>query len=128
MAKDLTIYLGDHPGSLAKVGEALGKAGVNIEGICGVTIQGKGVIHILVADAAKARRTLEANHIDVAKETDVVVLDVDDRPGVLGNVARRLANAGANLHIAYLATSSKLVVGADDLEKVRAIAEVKKPA
>jgi len=128
MAKDLTIYLGDHPGSLAKVGEALGKAGVNIEGICGVTVQGKGVIHVLVADAVKARRTLEANHIDVAKETDVVVLDVEDRPGVLGNVARRLANAGANLHIAYLATSSKLVVGADDLEKVRAIAEAKKPA
>ena len=128
MAKDLTIHLGDHPGSLAKVGEALGKAGVNIDGICGVTVQGKGVIHILVADAAKARRALEANHIDVAKETDVVVLDVEDRPGVLGNVARRLANAGVNLHIAYLATSSKLVVGADDLEKVRAVAEAKKPA
>jgi len=128
MAKDLTIHLGDHPGSLAKVGEALGKAGVNIDGICGVTVQGKGVIHILVADAAKARRALEANHIDVAKETDVVVLEVEDRPGVLGNVARRLANAGVNLHIAYLATSSKLVVGADDLEKVRAIAEAKKPA
>jgi len=128
MAKDLTIYLGDHPGSLAKVGEALGKAGVNIDGICGVTVQGKGVIHVLVADAAKARRTLEANHIDVAKESDVVVLDVEDRPGVLGNVARRLANAGVNLHIAYLATSSKLVVGADDLEKVRAVAEAKKPA
>jgi hypothetical protein len=128
MAKDLTIYLGDHPGSLAKVGEALGKAGVNIDGICGVTVQGKGVIHVLVADAAKARRTLEANHIDVAKESDVVVLDVEDRPGVLGNVARRLANAGVNLHIAYLATSSKLVVGADDLEKVRAVVEAKKPA
>ncbi len=128
MAKDLTIYLGDHPGSLAKVGEALGKAGVNIDGICGVTVQGKGVIHILVADAAKARRTLEANHIDVTKETDVVVLDVDDRPGVLGNVARRLANAGVNLHIAYLATSSKLVVGADDLDKVRAVAEAKRPS
>jgi hypothetical protein len=128
MAKDLTIQLGDHPGSLAKVGEALGKAGVNIDGICGVTIQGKGVIHILVADAAKARRALEANHIDVAKETDVVVLDVEDRPGVLGNVARRLANAGVNLQIAYLATSSKLVVAADDLEKACAAAEGKKPA
>jgi hypothetical protein len=128
MAKDLTIHLGDHPGSLAKVGEALGKAGVNIDGICGVTMQGKGVIHILVADAAKARRALEANHIDVAKETDVVVLDVEDRPGVLGNVARRLANAGVNLHLAYLATSCKLVVGADDLDKARAAAEAKKPA
>jgi len=128
MVKDLTISLGDHPGSLAKVGEALGKAGVNIEGICGVTVQGKGVIHLLVEDAAKARRALEANHIDVAKETEVVVLPVEDRPGVLGNVARRLANAGVNLQLAYLATSARLVVGADDLGKVRAAIEAKKPA
>jgi len=128
MLTDLTISLGDHPGSLAKVGEALGKAGVNIEGICGVTVQGKGVIHLLVGDAAKARRALEANHIDVAKETEVVVLPVEDRPGVLGNVARRLANAGVNLQLAYMATSARLVVGADDLGKVRAAIEEKRPA
>jgi hypothetical protein len=128
MTKDLTISLGDHPGSLAKVGEALGKAGVNIEGICGVTVQGKGVIHLLVGDAAKARRALEANHIDVAKETEVVVLPIEDRPGVLGNVARRLADAGVNLQLAYMATSARLVVGADDLGKVRAAIEAKRPA
>jgi hypothetical protein len=128
MVKDLTIVLGDHPGALAKVGEALGKAGVNIEGICGITAQGKGVIHLLVQDAAKARRALEANHIDVSKETEVVVLPVEDRPGVLGNVARRLANAGVNLQLAYLATSARLVVGADDLEKVREVIEAKKPS
>jgi hypothetical protein len=128
MMKDLTISLGDHPGSLAKVGEALGKAGVNIEGICGVTVQGKGVVHLLVGDAAKARRALEANHIDVAKETEVVVLPVEDRPGVLGNVARRLADAGVNLQLAYMATSARLVVGADDLGKVRAAIEAKRPA
>ena len=128
MMTDLTISLGDQPGSLAKVGEALGKAGVNIEGICGVTVQGQGVIHLLVGDAAKARRALEANHIDVAKETEVVVLPVEDRPGVLGNVARRLANAGVNLQLAYMATSARLVVGADDLGKVRAAIEATKPA
>lgn len=128
MMKDLTISLGDHPGSLAKVGEALGKAGVNIEGICGVTVQGKGVIHLLVGDAAKARRALEANHIDVAKETEVVVLPIEDRPGVLGNVARRLADAGVNLQLAYMATSARLVVGADDLGKARAAIEAKRPA
>jgi hypothetical protein len=128
MLMDLTISLGDNPGSLAKVGEALGKAGVNIEGICGVTAQGKGIIHLLVGDAAKARRALEANHIDVAKETEVVVLPVEDRPGSLGNLARRLANAGVNLQLAYMATSARLVVGADDLGKVRAAIEVQKRA
>ena len=120
MPKDLTIHLGDNPGALAKVGEALGKAGVNIEGICGVTVGGKGIIHVLVADPTKARRALEANHVDVATETEILMLEVEDRPGALGNIARRLASAGVNLQLAYMATSTRLVVGADDLAKARA--------
>lgn len=120
MAKDLTLILEDQPGALAKVGEALGKAGMNIEGVCGTTVEGEGVIHILVEDAAKARRTLEVNRITVREETDVLVVNVEDRPAALGNVARRLANAGVNIHLAYLATSTRLVLGVDDLEKARA--------
>lgn len=119
MAKDLRLILEDRPGQLAKVGEALGKAGVNIDGLCGVTWEGKGVIHALVEDAAKARRALEANGLHVDQEQEVVILEVEDRPGVLGNIARRLANAGVNLNLAYLATSTRLVIGADDLEKAR---------
>ncbi len=119
MAKDLRLILEDRPGQLAKVGEALGKAGVNIDGLCGVTWEGKGVIHVLVEDAAKARRALEANGLHVDQEQEVVILEVEDRPGVLGNIARRLANAGVNLNLAYLATSTRLVIGADDLEKAR---------
>jgi hypothetical protein len=128
MSKDLTVILEDRPGSLAKVGEALGKAGVNIEGICGMVVEGKGVVHVLVQDAAKARRALEANHIQVSGELEVLVLEVDDRPSVLGNIARRLANAGVNIHLAYLATSTRLVVGVDDLEKARSAMQPKKPA
>ncbi len=119
MAKDLRLILEDQPGQLAKVGEALGRAEVNIDGLCGVTCEGKGVIHILVEDAAKARRALEANGLHVDREEEVLVLEVEDRPGVLGNIARRMANAGVNLNLAYLATSTRLVVGADDLEKAR---------
>ena len=120
MSKDLTLILEDKPGELARVGEALGKAGMNIEGVCGVTIDGQGMIHLLVEDAAKARRTLEVNRITVREETDVLVVEVEDRPAALGNIARRLANAGVNLHLAYLATSTRLVLGVDDLEKARA--------
>jgi len=126
MSKDLTVILEDRPGSLAKVGEALGKAGVNIDGICGTTIEGKGVVHILVEDAAKARRALEANHFQVAGELEVLVLEVEDRPSVLGNIARRLANAGVNIHLAYMGTSTRLVVGVDDLEKARSAVQPKK--
>lgn len=127
MSKDLTVILEDRPGSLARVGEALGKAGVNIEGICGMTVEGQGVIHVLVQDATKARRALEANHLQVSGELEVLVLEVEDRPSVLGNIARRLANAEVNIQLAYLATSTRLVIGVDDLEKARAAMQPKKP-
>lgn len=125
---DLTVTLEDRPGSLAKVGEALGKAGINIEGMCGMTTGGKGMVHILVEDTAKARRALQANHIDVTGEQEVLVLDVEDRPGVAGNIARRLANADININLAYLATSTRLVLGVDNLEKAHTVLHPGKPA
>jgi hypothetical protein len=128
MTKDLTVILEDRLGELARVGEALGKAGMNIEGICGVTAEGRGIVHILVQDALKARRALEANRLQVSGELDVLVLEIEDRPSVLGNIARRLASAGVNIHLAYLATSTRLVIGADDLEKARSALQPKKPA
>lgn len=120
MAKDLTVILEDRPGSLATLGETLGRAGVNIEGICAVTAQGKGEIHILVEEAAKASAALRASGMQVLRETDVLVQDIKDRPGELGNTARRLAGAGVNIQVAYLATSTRLVVGVDNLDKARA--------
>lgn len=128
MSKDLTVIVENRPGSLARVGEALGKAGVNIEGICGMMVEGQGVIHVLVQDATKARRALEANHLQVSSELEVLVLEVEDRPSVLGNIARRLANAEVNIQLAYLATSTRLVIGVDDLEKARSVMQPKKPA
>jgi len=128
MPKDLTVVLEDRPGELAKLGEALGRAAVNIDGICAMIVGGKGVLHILVEDATKARRALEVGHLAVEKETDVLVLPVEDRPGVLGNISRRLANAEVSIQLAYMATSRSLVIGVNDLAKAKAALETKKPA
>jgi len=126
MSKDLTVILENHPGELARVGEILGKAGVNIEGMCGMNVAGQGMLHILVEDGVKVRRALGDNHIQVLEEHDVIVIPVEDRPGILGNIARRLANAGINIHLAYLATSTRLVIGVDNLEKAREVIQTKK--
>ena len=120
MTKDLTVILKDRPGTLADMGEALGKAGINIEGLCGFPCEGKGVIHILVEDAAAARRTLEEIGLEVRGERQVLVLEGEDRPGAFGEVCRRIANAGVNIDLTYLATNSRLVIGVDDLDKARA--------
>jgi hypothetical protein len=120
MAKDLTVYLVDKPGSLADLGETLGNAGVNIMGISGLTVGGKGEIHILVEDAAKARAALEAKKIEVGKDRDVLVVDVQPVPGELGRKARALANAGVNVEMTYLTEDRKLVLAVDDLKKAQA--------
>lgn len=120
MAKDLTVILEDRPGTLATLCEALGKAGVNIDGVCGFPSEGKGILHILVQDAAGARRAVEAAGLTVRGERDVLVLDVQDRPGALGQIVRRIANAGVNVDLVYAATNTRVVIGAADLTRARA--------
>lgn len=120
MAKDLTLSLEDRPGTLADLGEALGKAGVNIEGICGLGVEGRGIIHVLVEDAAKAKQALEGAGIKVEGEADALVMDVvgdQDRPGALGEMARAVSNAGVNIQACYLATKSRGVLVTTDNAK-----------
>ena len=120
MAKDLTVVLEDRPGTLADMGEALGKAGINIDGVCGFPCEGKGVLHILVEDAADARRVLEGSGFEVTGEREVLILDIADRPGAFGEIARKIAGAGVNIDLVYVASNNRLVLGTDDLEKARA--------
>ena len=120
MAKDLTVILKDRPGTLADLGEALGNAGINMGGMCGFPSEGKAVIHILVEDGAGARRVLENAGLEVSGEREVLVLEVEDRPGAFGDIARKIANAGVNINLAYLATKTRLVIGADNLAKAKA--------
>jgi hypothetical protein len=120
MPTDLTVILEDRPGTAADMGEALGKAGINIDGFCGFPCEGEGIAHILVEDAVAARKALEEFGLEVRGERQVLVLDVEDRPGVLGEIVRKFANAGVNIDLGYLATRTRLVFGVDDLEKAKA--------
>ena len=122
MTKDLTVILEDRPGTLADVGEALGKAGINIDGLCGFPCEGKGVIHLLVEDAASARRALEEIGLEVRGERQVLILELEDRPGAMGDITRRIANAGVNIDLIYAATNTRVIIGADDLDKARTAA------
>ena len=119
MATDLCIYLDDDPGELARLGEALGAQDVNIDGLCAfATGGGQAEIHLLVDDAAAAFDALAEAGLTVETEEEVAVVEVEDQPGVLGQYSRKLGEAGVNLHIVYMATGTRLVIGADDLAKV----------
>ena len=123
MAKDLLVSLPDKPGEGARLGEALGNAGVNIEGMCAVTHEGRGIVHILVEDVAGARSTLEGAGIKVEGETNVIVGELPsedvDSPGTMGRMMRSIADAGINVSFAYLATKDRVVTATSDNDKVR---------
>jgi hypothetical protein len=124
MPIDLTVILHDRPGELAKLGETTGLAGVNILGMCAMTGEGNGVIHILVDDdrASAVHQALESAGMGVASERQALVIDVEDRPGSLGETARRLADANVNIELAYSTFGGiKLVIVTDDLESARSV-------
>jgi hypothetical protein len=122
MATDLTLYIQDDPGELGRLGEVLGAGGVNIEGFCALAgAGGQAEVHLLVDDADAAFSALNEAGIEVESEQEVAVIPVDDRPGVLGDVSRRLGEAGVNITLAYLATRTRLVLAADDLGAAKAV-------
>jgi hypothetical protein len=119
--KDLTVSLEDRPGTLADLGEALGKAGINIEGLCVVTSEGRAIGHVLIEDATAARTALESAGIKVEGEAEPLIWetppDAVDRPGAMGESARIVANAGVNIQLLYLATKNRAVLITSDNKK-----------
>ena len=120
--KDLAIALENRPGALAEMGEALGRAGVSVEGGGAWVVKGKGEAHFLFADGAAARRALEAAGIKVLAERDVLVQRLkQDVPGQLGLLTRRMAEAGVNIEVLYSDHSHRLVLVVDDLARGREV-------
>ncbi|SRR6059036_948880 len=122
--QDLTIELEDRPGALAEMGEALGRAGVSVEGGGVFVVNGVGVAHFLFEDGAAARRALEAGGIRVLAERDVLVQRLHQgEPGQLGKISRRMAEAGVNIEVQYSDHDHRLILVVDDLAKGRAVSE-----
>jgi len=122
--KDLTVSLEDRPGELARMGEALGVAGINIEGMAAMSAEGRAIIHLLVVDAAATRTALQGAGIKVEGEADPMIAefpaDQIDRPGTMGNMARAVADAGVNIKVVYLATKNRGVMVTSDNAKAKA--------
>ena len=116
---DLVIEVENAPGALAKVAKAISDAGVNI---AAATCLGPGEVaelHILVPHASAAKHALAISQLTISREREVAVVEVDDRPGVLADLAGKVAAAGVNLDLVYVATMNRVVFGAEDLAGLR---------
>ncbi|MFE3448284.1 hypothetical protein ACFXJ8_05050 [Nonomuraea sp. NPDC059194] len=126
MSTDIAVILNDQPGELARLGEVTGESGVNILGLAAFTGEGKGIVHLLVEDEAadRCQEALEAAGMGVADARPVLVVDIADRPGTLGELARQLADASVNIDLAYTTFGGvKIVIATDDLDNARAALE-----
>ena len=121
MATDLVIDIENTPGALAQVAQAISDAGVNIAAATFVGPGARAEIHILVKHAEAAKHALAISHgVTVTREREVVVVEVEDRPGVLADLTRRIAKAGIDLDLVYVATRNRIVFGAADLDGLKA--------
>jgi hypothetical protein len=120
MAVDLVIEIENTPGALARVAAAISDAGVNIAAATCVGPGESAELHILVPHAEAARHSLAISHLAVSREREVVVVDVEDRPGVLADLTRKIAKGGVDLDLVYVATRNRVVFGAPDLDALRA--------
>jgi len=106
------------------MGDALGRAGVSIEGGGAWVVDGKGAAHFLFEDGEAARRALEAGGIRVLAVRDVLVQRLNQgQPGQLGKITRRMAEAGVNIEVPYSDHDHQLILVVDDIAKGRAVSE-----
>ncbi|HEX6135472.1 MAG TPA: hypothetical protein VFZ24_15990 [Longimicrobiales bacterium] len=121
---DVTILLDDRPGALAEMGEALGRAGVSVEGGGAWVVDGRGIAHFLFEDGPAARAALETAGIRVLGEREVLVQQLDQaRPGQLGRITRMMADAGVGIEVLYSDHDHHLILVVDDIERGRAVSD-----
>jgi hypothetical protein len=119
--KEFALTLDDRPGTLAKVTDAIAKAGINIEGYCAVPSgkDGKGTFRVVTKDPASTRKALESAGFKVQEERDIALIDAEDRPGFLAQTLRRLAENELNVGPTYSITQNRIAISADDFAKLR---------
>ncbi|MBS0199622.1 MAG: amino acid-binding ACT domain-containing protein [Proteobacteria bacterium] len=112
---DVAIVLDDVPGALAKMGVAVADAGLSIEGGGAWVVEGRGIAHFLFVDGHAARTALESRGLNVARVSEVVMLKLhQSRPGQLGLLTLRMADAGINIEVLYSDHDHNLVLVTSD--------------
>ncbi len=115
MATEFNVTLEDKPGTLARLGQIVGHARVNIEAIHGRSRDGQSFVSFVPKDPDHAARALDAAGVAYTTR-EVVIVRVLDEPGMLGDVALVMAKAGINIDAVYVTTHGHIVLGVDDVD------------
>jgi hypothetical protein len=128
VVKQLSIFLENKPGVLARLCDSFAEQGINIEGMSVSDTVDHAVVRLITNSPAKAALVLEAAGVLVV-ETDVLALNLPDRPGELARVAKKLAKAKVNIEYAYgtteKAAGGMLILRVSDIAKARKVLKLK---
>lgn len=98
--KQLSLFLENKPGALSRPVELLAQAGLNILTLTLADTQQFGILRIVVKEWEQAKTLLEGDGL-VVKLTDMVAIEVDDKPGGLAAILKEVEKAGVNLEYMY---------------------------
>lgn len=120
----IDIDVPDRPGELAKLAGVLGAAAINIEAISAESAGGRSYMSMIVDQPVQAREAL-LKHGYVCSTRTVLVVRLDDKPGALAGLAKRLGDAGVDvlsaIHLGTVGGHVQLALGVDHLEKARSL-------
>jgi hypothetical protein len=120
-ATEFTVTLENRPGTLAGLSEALGSAGINIDGLQGMPCEGRGAIQLVANDPDGAAQALDGAGIQHTTR-EVLLLNLVNEPGALARVTRAMADAGINIDAVYVTMGQGVVLGVDNLSSAQQVA------
>ncbi len=103
--RQISVFLENVPGRLATLCNTLEANGINLRAMTTSEGSDYGVVRMLVDDVPAAEDVLREANLPFST-VDVLAIEVSDRPGALGRIAVRLADAGINVEYAYAAAGS----------------------
>ena len=125
IATQLALFLENQPGTLAAVCDELAKASINILALTISDTVDHSVVRMIVSDTDKALSIFE-EHGTLVVENEVLLFEIDNKPGMLSKIAHDLAGAKVNIEYAYLATGQEsqrglMVLRVSDAKKALAV-------
>lgn len=114
MAIEFTVRLDNRPGELARLGHVLGDASVNIDAVHQISVGPESIVQFVPAGVDGATRALSAAGIEFSTK-EVLIVKILDEPGMLGDVALVMADAGINIESVYVMINGGVVLSVDDL-------------
>jgi hypothetical protein len=122
--KEFSFLVGNCPGALVGIAQALGNEHVNIEGIGGLTVLEEGVIGLVTDDPGKARKVLRDVNVDF-EEREALVIDLPNHPGELATLLDRLSRERINVLSCYPAVEkNRVILTVDQVDRAKEILRI----